>query len=339
MPFMNVADAYAFKKLIPTNVQAQGRANRGTPGTFTYDYDIESLYATPMMGISGINGGFAPGQLNVIGSSRSSGKSNFMWMAHYLAQKKRVEEGYVEIKTPDIMDITDGDIPELVKMHDKTMNTIAKTIQLWELMLSVFGWQIEPDWLNARQFNRQQEYFQINGKRYSVRYNAGEIKISVQKDADAWKSNNIIELRHPQSQKVGGMYVLDRWRFQRDAVLGPDIVCYNAVDSNTSVPVLQASDMEAYMFQGSLVHTRMNTTVAECLASSCEDRIPYNFNTLDMNLEYLQASETNDDFSIILELIIAEQRARMIEYGERTSDLAHSIRVRSKFDSKEFNFE
>ena len=339
MPFMNVADAYAFKKLIRSNTQAEGRANRGTPGTFTYDYDIASMYATPFMGINGISGGFAPGQLNIIGSSRNLGKSNFMWMANYLALKQREEEGNVEIKTPDIMDITDGDIPELVKMHDKTMNTIAKTIQLWELMLSVFGWHIEPDWLNARQFNRQQEYFQINGKRYSVRYNSGEMKISVQKDADAWKSNNIIELRHPHSQKVGGMYVLDRWRFMRTAVVGADIVCYNAEDNNTSVPVLQASDMEAYMFQGSLLHSRMNTTVAECLASSCEDRIPYNFHTLDMSLEHLRTDEEHDDFSIIIGLIIEEQRARMIEYGERTSDLAHSIRVRSKFGAKEFDFE
>lgn len=338
MPFMNVADAYAFKKLNVFNIQSEGRANRGTPGTMTYDYDLASLYATPIMGINGINGGFAPGQLNVIGSSRNSGKS-MMWMANYLAQKKREEEGYVQIKTPDIMDITDGDIPELVKMHDKTMNTIAKTVQLWELMLSVFGWQIELDSLNARQFNRQQEYFQVNGKRYSVRYNASEIKISIQKDADVWKTSNIIELRYPQSQKVGGMYSLYRWRFKRVAVLGSDIVCYNEEDSNTSVPVLQASDMEAYMFQGSLLHSRMNTTVTECLASSCEDSIPYNFHTLDMNLEHLQASEENDDFSIIIGLIIAEQRARMIEYGERTSDLAHSISVRSKFDSKEFNFE
>lgn len=334
MPFMNVADAYAFKKLNVFNIQSEGRAKRGT---ISYDYDLSSLYA----GINGINGGFAPGQLNVIGSSRNSGKS-VMWMASYLERKKRLEEALVQIKTPDIMDITDGDIPELVKMHNKTMNTIAKTVQLWELMLSVFGWQIELDSLNARQFYRQQEYFDINGKRYSVRYNASEIKISIQKDAEAWKSNNIIELRHPQSQKVGGMYSLDRWRFQRSAVLGTDIVCYNAEDKNTSVPVLQASDMEAYMFQGSLVHSRMNTTVTECLASSCEDRIPYNFHTLDMSLEHLQVSEEpegNDDFSIIIGLIIEEQRARMIEYGERTSALANSIRVRSKFGAKEFDFE
>lgn len=333
MPFMNVADAHAFRTDRFLDLQAMGRNSR-KPHTWVYDMDLSSVYA-------GINGGFSPGQLHVIGSGRSSGKSNMTWMANYLAMQNahNVQSKEVPVKMPDIMNITDGDIPELVKMHDKTMNTIAMTVQLWELMLSVFGWQIELDSMNARQFNRQQEYFQINGKRYSVRYSAGEIKISVQKDADTWKTNNIIELRHPRSHKVGGMYVLERWRFQRTAIVGSDVVCYNPEDHNTSVPVLEASDMEAYMFQESLVHSSMNTTVSECLGSSCEDRIPYNFHTMDISLDYLDASEDRDDFSIIIGLIIAEQRARMVEYGERTSDLAHSIRVRSKFGAKEFDFE
>ena len=334
MPFMNVAEAYAFKNHA-YNPQSVGRGARANK--VIWDWDLSSMYTN-------INKGLTRGQLNMMGSPSNSGKSNISWMAHYMATQQiiAINEALAKeakIKIPDIMNIEDGNISELLKMHDKTMNTISMTIQLWELLLSVFDWKIEPDSMNARQFNRQQEYFQVNDKRYAVRYSTSEIKISVQEDADSLKAKNIIELRHPQSNKIGGLYALDRWRFHRDAILGPDIVAYDPNDKNRTIPVLEASDMEAYLFQESLVHERLNTTMAECLGSSCEDRIPYNFHTLDMNLEYLVPSEERDDFSIIIGLIIAEQRARMLEYGERTSSLAHSIRVRSKFGPKEFNFE
>lgn len=335
MPFMNVAEAYAFKKPVP-DVQFLGRGNR--EGTWFYDWDLSSMYTN-------LNKGLTRGQLNMMmGSPSNSGKSNISWMAHYMAtqQINAINEALVKeakIKIPDIMNIEDGNISELLKIHDKTMNTISKTIELWELMLSVFDREIELDSVNAKQYNRQQEYFEINGKRYSVRYTSSEMKISVHKDVDSWKATNIIELQNPRSGVVGGMYALERWRFKRDAIMGPNIMAYDPDGPNRTVPVLEASDMEAYIFQESLVHSKLNTTVAECLGSSCQNYLPYNFQTIDMDLEYLVKSEERDDFSIIIGLIIAEQRARMLEYGERTSSLAHSIRVRSKFDMKEFNFE
>lgn len=333
MPFMNEAEAYMFRKPITMHFQKEVLGSRES-STFTFDYDMLTMYThvhTPM-------GGFQIGQLNAVGvPTTPSNKSQISWMNQYMMQN-HIRTRTKEQKNPDIMNIPDGDISGLVKLHDTVLSTMRGTIQLWELMLSVFGREIAIDSTNAQNYNRQQEYFEINGKRYSVQYTTHSFIISEQKNSpesqfEVYKPTRVIELMHPQSHsnKHSCVYSVNRWSFERDPTLGTEVFAADPYGQNQQIPVLEASDTEAYLFQESLVHERMNTSLAKCLGSSCENALPYNFYKIRMQLDYLELSEDNDNFSVVLPLILEEQRARMREYKESNNALSHSLRVRSKF--------
>lgn len=324
MPFMSAKDAYLSRQKEMYNLQIKGRSHRqqGASSSMVFDYDVMSAYlhtSTPIA-LSTISQGVPKGSLYVIGSGTAGNKSH-VWQKY--KDSTLLDEFIMksrDTKDTDISTVPNGDIDELLKLRTKTISTMNRTVKLWSMMLSVFDRSIEIDSVYPKELNRQQEYFQINGKRYSVRYTTQDIQIYLDSTESAWRADKVIALRYPRSSKPGGQYRVSRWAFTREAIMGSAIEVYNDSGNNCKLEHVSESDVEAYLFQESLVHDTMKVPFAMCLGSACENDMEYNFHSLNIDFSHLSATDDHDDFSLVLEAIIQEQRSRMQEYITWGSD-------------------
>lgn len=242
----------------------------------------------------------------------TAGMDYFAFAKEYCIPKKELEVGD-----------TDG----IIELHDSVLKAVNCTIELWKKLLAVTNSNISTVRINERYYQECVEYFIIDGRKYTVKFNQTSINIE-SAPGNSWSNSDYITLHRACSPDYSknnySMYDTSESRFYKSKSNDYEYGSSYISGKRERYPLVlldSREDMEAYIFQDSLVQDNVYSTLANVIASTLETRTEYQFETMSVSLEQVQMG-----FVPVLSMMCMEQDARMKEYRDSLFDISTAVK-------------